>query len=237
MCFLEPTHWIEFSQNHVGRINGLGVYEPASASPFPIVHKKKSSSSSAAGSALSSTIHWTELPAQKVAQSPPQPKSFPQAFPRAEMMKKMTPSKHVQTSLKIMGIDHTTGQRTPPLAHAAISRPFLQAGTPSYVPSVAPSTAPSMAPAVVTATGMPSIKGSKTMQPTSMPTTNYTTVPYPGPIKTGYGALYAQFDITDTKCANAPTYGYFVPLGVCMASGYGDGSAIIYTSDVRTVQC
>ena len=189
----------------MGRINGLGVYEPASANPFPIVHKKKSSSM---GPSLPS-IHWSELPMPTIVQPPSKAKFFS----RPELKKQSSPPKRMQQSLKKMGIevsvDHATGHPKP-----KFSRPLLQTTTlvPSFPPTVAPS-----------------VKGA-TNQPTAMPTTNMTWVPYPGPINSGYAAYYAQYDPTDPKCTSSPTYAFLYSLGTCIANG--DGTALMYTSDV-----
>ena len=199
----------------MGRINGLGVYEPAAAKPLPILHKKKSPSSNTP--ALPS-IHWSEVPAQPNSQ-PPQRPSFLKSIsrPATSAAKKPMDSvpQQMHQSLKKMGVelikDHATGQPKP-----KFSRPLLQAGTPS--PSVATTPAPSVK------------AGSKTSQPTSMPTPNVTMVPYPGAITTGYAAMYALYAATDSKCASAPQYAYFNPLGTCIANG--DGSALKYSADV-----
>ena len=97
----------------MGRINGLGVYEPPSAKPFPIVHKKKASSSSAAPSLPS--IHWTELPTQPKLQ-PPQRPSFLKHFSRPETSaakKQRGLPPRIHQSLKKLGTelikDHASG--------------------------------------------------------------------------------------------------------------------------------
>ena len=142
-----------------------------------------------------------------------QPPSKAKFFSRPELKKQSSPPKRMQQSLKKMGIevsvDHATGHPKP-----KFSRPLLQTTTlvPSFPPTVAPS-----------------VKGA-TNQPTAMPTTNMTWVPYPGPINSGYAAYYAQYDPTDPKCTSSPTYAFLYSLGTCIANG--DGTALMYTSDV-----
>ena len=117
----------------MGRINGLGVYEPASAKPFPILHKMKASSVTPS----IPSIHWTALPMRTNLQ-PLRPLPVPKRISRPESTKqKSLPKSLAKSAMEWLK------RRPHGFGHVQMaSRPALQAATPTTEPTPAVVTSP-----------------------------------------------------------------------------------------------